>query len=678
MRRLVPIAACLAALAGLGLGARVPDQVATPPQQQQPPVFTTGVDVIRLDVSVLDKDRRPVRGLTLDDFSVYEDGKLQKIVAVSEIDAILRDPLPSAWMRYVPRDVSMNDLADQAGDGRIVAVIMDDWNVPNDDLNIIMQARAIGRFVIDQLGPSDIAAVVFPQEAGKTVDFTGDRQKLLAAIDKFDPPEVRWVPPTQIGPSGGGADMPYRSSGVLMRNQCQRSQPTIPTLDSIAARLAAVPNRRKTMVLVSVGAPVNPGASSGCHGELAEIMRDLYRKAQRANINIYSVDPGGYRGYEDYLQNPIRRAGRPAEHTMDQASARNASRVRRDFLEITANHTGADAVTNTAAVEPAIERMFEEAAAYYLVGYQTSNGKPDGKYRRVEVKVKRPNVTVRTRSGYYAPAEGSRATTDQRGGPTSLDLGLTGMMMPASLPLRASVVPIGRASASSSDADVAVLLTVRLPAPRGTIDETITVVRTLYDAEGRAGTPMSEKYPLSLRAATGDELRYDVFQRLTLPPGRYELRLNASSAFLDRSGSVYANFLVPDFTRPAISLSAFVVGTRAQGREDTLAKLVPVVPTTSRNFEPNETITAFLRVFQGGASSPVPVTMSAKVLDMSDAVVLDVSTTIPESAFDTTRSAPFEIDLPLEKLTHGPYLLSVTATAAGGANVRKDLVFRVR
>ena len=73
--------------------------------------FRTGVDVIRLDVSVLDKNRRPVRGLTAKDFVIKENGRRQRIVAVTEVDAALADPSPSAWMRHAPPDVTTNDLA---------------------------------------------------------------------------------------------------------------------------------------------------------------------------------------------------------------------------------------------------------------------------------------------------------------------------------------------------------------------------------------------------------------------------------------------------------------------------------------------------------------------------------------------------------------------------------------
>src|SRR5262245_61523907 len=243
------MAACLVAAAVALAGGQ-----GQPPPQQQPPVFRAGADVIRLDVSVLDKDRRPVRGLTLEDFTVTEDGTAQRVVAVAAVDVAEHDPAPSAWMRHVPPDTSTNDLVDQVGDGRLFAIVMDDVNVPWDDLNIIQGARMAGRYIIDNLGPSDIAAVIFPRDAGLTVDFTSDRRKLLEAIDQFDPREPdMFIPARPSAPGGGGGDMPYRWSPVLMRNECERSQPTVPTLDILASRLATVPNRRKSIILVSTG-----------------------------------------------------------------------------------------------------------------------------------------------------------------------------------------------------------------------------------------------------------------------------------------------------------------------------------------------------------------------------------------------------------------------------------------
>ena len=176
-----------------------------PAAPEQQPTFRAGVDVIRLDVSVLDKNRRPVQGLTAADFTILENGKPQKIVALSEVDAGERDPMPTAWMRHVPRDVAANDLADQVGDGRLFAIILDDWNTPYNSPEIVMAARSVARYIIDGLGPSDVAAVVFAADAGRSQDFTDDRSKLLASVDRFEPREQAWVGPTPMGPGPGGA-----------------------------------------------------------------------------------------------------------------------------------------------------------------------------------------------------------------------------------------------------------------------------------------------------------------------------------------------------------------------------------------------------------------------------------------------------------------------------------------
>ena len=665
-------------LAGVSLLAQAapPPAQNPPPQNPQQPVFRAGVDVISLDVSVLDKDRRPVRGLKPEDFTVVENGKTQRIITVTEMAGADRDPEPSAWMRHVPPDVSANDLTDMTGDGRFVAIVMDDWNVPFDDHQLILGAREVGRYLVDQLSPSDVAAVIYPQLAGKTQDFTTDRQKLIAAIDKFDPPEVRYIEKRPAYGPGGG-DMPQRFAPILMRSECQRSQPTVPTLDTVVARLATVPNRRKTVILVSTGLPVTFMGGRGCPAELASIMKDVFRRAQRANVNIYSVDPGGVNGYADYLQNPVRRGGRPSDNVMPLAQANAAVKLRRDFMEIMADHTGARAIVNTDDLGHEIDRMMAEASSYYLVGYETSNGQPDGKFRRLDVKVSRPGVSVRTRSGFYAPDESG--TKDREGTPGSNELGLTGMASATRLALRSQVVAVSPSATNPKEVDIVVVLGVRTPGIRFEATDTLTLVRTLYDAAGKPGPPTQEKVPISAPAPGNEDLRYEVFQRLTLAPGRWELRINATSARLDTSGTVYDEFEVPDFSRRGLVLSSALIGQKvAEGRTDRLAGLIPLVPTTARDFAPGTAVTAYLRVLQGGTGEVAAVKMSVQVLNTGDAKVFESASTIEPAAFGEARSAPFEVPLPLDKLERGQYLLSIAAERADGAKTRSDVIFRVR
>jgi VWFA-related protein len=676
MRNLAALAAASLACVVAAASAQQP---ATPAQQ---PTFRAGVDVIRLDVSVLDKNRRPVRGLTAADFTVLENGKPQRIVAMSEVDAGERDPMPTAWMRHVPRDVAANDLADQVGDGRLFGIILDDWNTPYNGASMVMSARSVARYVIDNLGPSDVAAVVFVVDAGKSRDFTDDRSELLAAVDRFEPRQQEWVGNTPTGPGPRAGDMAQQFAPSMARSRCMRAQPLIPAIDTVVSRLATVPNRRKTLIVLSPGAPFTFGGGSGCQSVLFDELKDVFWKAQRGNVNIHGVDPGGFRGYEDYFADQMMRTGRGTGLGTQDFAHRDA-KLRHDFLQMTAENTGGRAVIDTDAIEPAIDAIFEEDGSYYLVGYETANGKPDGKFRKIDVKVNRPGTTVRSRSGYWATREGALVTTRESEVPTANDLGLTGMMSAPGLPLRVSVMPIGPAAASSGsrDVDVAIVLSVRLPAPAKSPAEILTVIRNVYDADGKPGPPTQESTKVTVPVSSSDAAGYDVLSRLRLAPGRYQLRLNAHSSAVDRSGSVFADLEVPDFVQSALTLSALALGAAPADpatRLDVLAGLLPIIPTSSREFAASEHVLAFLRIFQGTSSPPANVDVSVEILDVHDISVFKAAAQIPSDAFGQSRAASHQLELPLAGLTHGPYLLTITARTANGRTARRDSVFRVR
>jgi hypothetical protein len=89
--------------------------------------FRIGTDLITVDVSVLDGDRRPIRGLTVDDFTVLEDGQPRPIVAFTVVDVPTMGEeagiaLRAPWTRAAPRDVVANDLP---AEGRRVGILLD-------------------------------------------------------------------------------------------------------------------------------------------------------------------------------------------------------------------------------------------------------------------------------------------------------------------------------------------------------------------------------------------------------------------------------------------------------------------------------------------------------------------------------------------------------------------------
>jgi len=168
----------------------------TPAPGQNPPKFIGGIDVVKLDVSVYDKDHRPIKGLTAADFTVLEDKLPRPIVGLAEVD-IPEPPVPTAtWMRDAPTDVTTNDVTEK----RLFLIVIDDGSFggggtfdPPQYLKFKVNLDTVirvARGVIDRLGPTDLAALVFVNDGRFNQEFTGDHSRLIAAVEKTlkDPP----------------------------------------------------------------------------------------------------------------------------------------------------------------------------------------------------------------------------------------------------------------------------------------------------------------------------------------------------------------------------------------------------------------------------------------------------------------------------------------------------------
>src|SRR3954465_8626489 len=203
------------------------EQPQAPSSTPQPPTFRTGIDIVQLDVTVLDKDRHPVRGLTANDFTILDRGRSQPIVAFSAVDVPAPAPSAAPWLRDAPLDVVSN-----AENRRLVPIVMDDahWKLEPD---IMKRAKQIARNAIDQLGPGDLAAVVFTF-LGRAQNFTADRSQLVQAIESYTPKMTASMGPPAI------CDPRHRSCDVE-------------ALATVASTLISAPPGRKILILISGG-----------------------------------------------------------------------------------------------------------------------------------------------------------------------------------------------------------------------------------------------------------------------------------------------------------------------------------------------------------------------------------------------------------------------------------------
>lgn len=166
----------IAALACAIEGAAARGQAPLPPQ------FRAGVEMARVDVTVLDdRTRKPIRGLTAEDFVIKIGGKIQPIAALAETEAAAQ-PTGTANVRTASGDV----LTNAPVRGRLFVIVMDDANGAGNVFHR-QEGPRIAHAVVDAMAPDDRAAVVFALFNRNAVGFTADRAALHRAIDTFDP-----------------------------------------------------------------------------------------------------------------------------------------------------------------------------------------------------------------------------------------------------------------------------------------------------------------------------------------------------------------------------------------------------------------------------------------------------------------------------------------------------------
>jgi len=159
-----------------------------------------------------------------------------------------------------------------------------------------------------------------------------------------------------------------------------------------------------------------------------------------------------------------------------------------------------------------------------------------------------------------------------------------------------------------------------------------------------------------------------------LPPGRYQLRASAISAKLSRSGSVYLDLEVPDFTKDPVMLTGLSVGY-ADGPHVTQAKpagaipIIPFDPSLDREFRTSDRVRVFLEVVRKGSAAGK---LTIEFVDYTDRVLLPLTPGLASG-----NVVPVDVALPLSGFTPGAYRLRATATT-GGTTATQEIGLIVR
>jgi hypothetical protein len=405
-------------------------------------------------------------------------------------------------------------------------------------------------------------------------------------------------------------------------------------------------------------------------------MKATFLRAQHGNVNIYSIDPSGVGGLSFFLENQqVFGQHRGMVPSLDQA------KLNLDFLEMVSAISGGRAIVNTNDFADGVRQIFRENSAYYLIGYESVRPSDDESVRSVEVRVNRSDLDVRTRSAYFDQRSLSAPDIDFVTTELKLTNALASILPNPDIAMRATVTSFPNPGRDLSA--LAIVVGMERPADPNGADpsqETIELLIRAFTTDGNARATMRRTLRVPVPAAEDGMIRYDLLSRLDLAPGRYQLRIAAHNVALDTSGSVFYDIEVPDFADESLSLSGVVLTASPgliSGPENTFQDLLPIIPTSRRNFAPADDVQVFFQISQGGGRTPRSVDLEVRVTDETDTVLHRVTEEIAAVRFSENRSADYGFDLPISQLGPGRYLLTVEASRGGSAS-RRDVLFVVR
>ena len=627
------------------------------PASQQPlPAFRSGVDVVQMDVSVLDKNRRPVRGLTAADFTVVEDGVERPIVAFTPIDLPRSDDArPVSGIGRLTPDVTSNSLPP----GRIVVFLMDYEGAPG---AMRITAQRIGERLLDGLGPGDLAAVGHTM-FGRPQNLTRDRALLGKAIES-----------SMMGTTTLGSGF---EQGVCQCGACR-----LDAITHIANALRDEPSRRKAVFYVGTVFPLGITPTGQCYAILKDATERMLRATHAANVAVHALDPAGLEVAS--VGASERRSG--AEAATLARQNRQGIMIRHGTLRELADQTGGRAIVDTNGPQDTVRAILDESSSYYLLAFQRTTATADGRFHPITVKVNRPGVDVRARKGYYA-LPSAAASPSGADGLTIESLGAS-LLPDTGLPLAVSAAPFRAARGNKS----AVILTVAVEADRGESAasrppqtagaapalESIEIVAGAFPVEGKGVDWNRQRFEATVPKADDTGVSYESVSTLELTPGPYAVRIAVRHANAGVAGSVHAYVEVPDFNKERLSLSGIVLHDRAArvvSPPDTLGGVLASPPTARRRFAPADRITAAARVYQADRRAGA-VSVSFRVLDRDEREVQTHRVNLEAGAF-ANGAADVQFDLPLGTLPPGSYALVVEASRTG-ATARRDVLFTVR
>ncbi len=621
-----------------------------------------------------------VQGLKASDFSIYENGKQQRIETFDFESVDKATPLNEATVSGLAVSAAGSGTKavavarpEDLRNHRLIVMFFDLTSMQPEDLD--RSVLAAQDFLRTKMQAADLVALV---SLGDTLrvdqDFTADKNALINEVAVYNGTEGQGFAQGANANSNQVEDTTGYTPDESEYNDLNTDRELF-ALRAVAKSLEKI-TEKKSLLYFSGGI-----SRDGIENQAS--LRTAINAAVRANLAIYSVDTRGLQAVSplgDASTGSLRGTG--AYNGGALANNMNANFATQEVMATLSTDTGGKAFFDSNDFAPAFAQVERDTSAYYAIGFRSTNQARDGKYRKLTMKIDRPGVKLEYRPGYYAPADFRHSGHEDRERELeeqlASDLPATDMAVyldamyfrlddnrfyvPVSLIVPGSQIPFVK----GGDKD------------KATLDIIGSVIDEAKRPIGHARETVKLNLDPSLQAR---QKKIEYTTSFNLPPGKYQMKFVVRENQTGRMGSFEAEITLPDMKKAPLKMSSIVLASMRQPsrKESPLVRGgEEYVPNISHVFRQDQHLYLLYEIYNPAhekAAGNAPKGTKPGINLLSSLELIQGSTKVYETPLVQARAinvegrdaVAIELDVPLAGLKPGQYIcqLNVIDDAGG-------------
>jgi VWFA-related protein len=672
-----------------------PPPAQSAPEDKKDLIFSSTTQLVVEDVLIKSKDGKPVLGLKPSDFTITEDGKPQKIsiFKFQELEEGSSTPLPPSTpgpdvavskipQKNTVQPVTQIEIAPESpgnlkySNRRLMVMFFDMTSMPIQDQKRAQTAAL--KFLRTQITPADMVAIMtFSSDVKVMEDFTDDRDLLEKDIKSLIIGEGQGFEIDNQDDSTSDTGLAFQQDDTEFN--IFNTDRQLSALET-AVKMLATLNEKKSLVYFASGIQRN-----GLDNQAQ--LRSTINAAIRANVSFYPIDARGL-----VAQAPLGDATKGSPGGQGMYSGSSARAVTSNFqnqqetLYTLAADTGGKALLDNNDLSMGIVQAQKDMTSYYIIGYYTTNGALDGKFRRIKISLSNAAV-ARTiskldyRQGYYGGKTFNKFNESDKERQLAQALVLGDPITDMNIAMELDYFRLGRDR-------YFVPMVVKIPgseielAKHGGAESTrLDFIGEIKDAKGATVGNVRDNIQVKLKGETAQQLAKTTLEYdtgFTLAPGSYTAKFLARENETGKMGTYEAKFVVPDLTseQKYLPISSVVLSNQREKLDAAVATAekdkkilaahpliqdgVKLIPSVTRVFRKDQDLYVYLEAYEPTAEATQPLMANVSFYRGKVKAFETDPLQVSDGLNPKTKAVPLRFSVPLAKLQGGRYTCQVS------------------